>query len=68
VKVRKRLICGAEAVRPNQSTVFLLAPAIGYMSAEHVLAMCGATKHKPLKGKQLRSGSQFDLCLSPEAC
>jgi hypothetical protein len=61
VKVRKRLIRSAEAVRPDQPTIFLDAPAIGYMSADHLLAVCSTTQHKPLKGQQLRSRRQFDF-------
>jgi hypothetical protein len=41
----KRLIRRAESVRPDQPTVFLDAPAVGYVSADHVLAVCGTTEH-----------------------
>jgi hypothetical protein len=56
-----------EAVRPDQPTVVLDAPAVGYVSAGHSLAVCGATQHQPLEGKQLSSRRKFDLCLSDEA-
>src|SRR4029077_9079946 len=62
VKVTKYLIRDAEAVCPDQPTVFLDAPAIGYVSTDHLLAVCGTTQHKPLKGKQLSSRKKFDFC------
>src|SRR4029077_18716879 len=60
VEVRKRLIRGAEAVRPDQPTVFLDAPAIVYVPADHLLPVRGAPHHKPLEGKQLGSGPKID--------
>jgi hypothetical protein len=66
VKVWKHLIRGAEPVSPDQPTVFLNAPAIGYVSADHLLPVCGTTQHKPLKGKQLRSRGKVDFCLPAE--
>src|SRR5262249_61176197 len=68
LKVRKGLIRDAKAVRPDQPTIFLDAPSIGYMAADYLLAMRGATQHKPLKGEQLRSGRNFDFCLPAKAC
>src|SRR4029077_8824358 len=67
VEVRKRLIRGAEAVRPDQPTVFLDAPAIVYVPTDHLLAVRGATQHKPLEGKQLGSGRKDDFRLPAKA-
>src|SRR5262249_29508903 len=50
VKVRKRLIRDVEAVRPYQPIVLPDAPAISYAPANHPLAVCGATEHKPFEG------------------
>jgi hypothetical protein len=58
---------GTKAVCPDEPSVFLDAPAIGYVSADHLLAVRGATQHEPLKGKQLGSGRNFDFCLPAKA-
>jgi hypothetical protein len=42
VKVRKCVVDGMEAVCPDQSTIFLDAPAIAYVAADDHLAVCGA--------------------------
>src|SRR5215468_10754702 len=49
MKVRKTLVGDAEAVSPNQPTVFLDAPSLGYLSANHLLAVCRAAQHQPLE-------------------
>src|SRR5262249_26010595 len=67
VKVRKRLIRGAESVRPDEPTVFLDSPAIAYVPADHRLAERGATQHEPLESKQLGPGRNVDFRLPAEA-
>jgi hypothetical protein len=47
--VRKYFISGTKTVRPDEPSVFLDAPAIGYVSADHLFAVRGTTQHKPLK-------------------
>ena len=66
VKVRKHLVGDAEAVRPDQPAVFLDAPAIGYVPADHLLAVRGASQHEPLESKQLRPRRELDFCRPAE--
>jgi hypothetical protein len=65
MKVRKTLVGDAKAVSPNQPTVFLDAPSLGYLSPNHLLAVCRAAQHQPLERQQLRFGRKIDVCLSP---
>jgi hypothetical protein len=51
MKVRERFVRGPEAVRPDQSAVFLDTPAIIYVPADHLLAVRGTAQHKALKGQ-----------------
>src|SRR5260370_28653284 len=67
MQMRKHPVRDAEGVRPDQPGVFLDTPAISYIPADYLLAVRGATKHKPLQGKQLRSGRKFDISLPAQA-
>src|SRR5262249_46610462 len=64
VEVGKHLIRNAETVRHHQPTIFLDAPAISYVPADHLLAVCGTTQHEPFKSEHLSTGRQFDFCLT----
>src|SRR5262249_57557956 len=67
-ELAKRFIRDVQAVRPDQPIILPDAPAIGYVSADHFLAVGGTTKHKPLEGKQLRSGRKVDVRLAADPC
>src|SRR5262249_59597016 len=67
VEMGKYVLADAEAVRPDQSTVFFDAPTVCYMAANDLLAVGGTTQHEPLEGQQLRSGRQLNFRLAAEA-
>src|SRR5262249_31758537 len=67
VQMWKDLICGAEGIRPDEPAVLPDAPAVGYVSTDHLLSVSDATQHKPFTRKQLRSGREVNFCLPAKA-